>query len=105
MKKIIVLLLILIFIAEPVLVRAFNPASTQTYLSSHNSSPWTVMALTALGATGINADHLKSISGTSAIEYSAPILAITSLGYDPRTFGATDYIAKLESFYHDGQID
>ncbi|KKQ56283.1 MAG: Prenyltransferase/squalene oxidase [Parcubacteria group bacterium GW2011_GWA2_38_13] len=104
MKKIIVLLLILIFIAEPVLVRAFNPASTQTYLSSHNSSPWTVMALTALGATGINADHLKSISGTSAIEYSAPILAITSLGYDPRTFGATDYIAKLESFYHDGQI-
>lgn len=104
MKKFIVSLLLLVFIAEPVLVRAFNITSTQTYLSSHNSSPWTTMALTSLGVTGINADHLKNISVTSAIEYSAPILAITSLGYDPRIFGATNYIAKLESFYHDGQI-
>lgn len=103
-KKIFILAIAFVLIAQSVRVDAYNTTNVQNYLSSHNTSPWSVMALSALGATDISADHLKNISGTSAIQYAAPILAITALNQNPRTFGSSDYVAALESYRHDGQI-
>ena len=62
------------------------------------------MALALLGAGAIPTDYLKTLSGTTAIEYEAPILAITAQNLDPRTFGSTDYVAALEKFDNGGQI-
>lgn len=103
-KKILILVLALLFIAQSARVEAYNTTAVKEYMLNHNSSSWSVMALSVLGQTGINADHLKAISGTSAIQYAAPILAIASLDKDPRTYGSSDYVAALESYRHDGQI-
>ncbi len=63
------------------------------------------MALSALSSSGIQSDYLKLLSTTSsAINYEAPILALTSLNQNPRTFGSTDYVAALENFYSQNQI-
>jgi len=62
------------------------------------------MALSILGANDIEQDYLKNISGDKAIDFEAPVLAITSLQKDPRTFGGIDYIEKLKSFYNQNQI-
>ena len=83
---------------------AYSPATAKDYLSAHNVNPWTVMGLAAAGASSIPADHLKGVQGSAAINFAAPILAITSLGQNPRTFGATDYVEKLKSFHTNGQI-
>lgn len=62
------------------------------------------MALSLLDAGSIPTGHLKNISSNSAIDYTAPILAITSLSEDPRTFGNEDYVQKLMSFHNQNQI-
>ena len=86
-------------------VRAdYNKNSAQAYLESHNDSPWSVMALVALEETPSSTEFLASVNGDSAIDYEAPILAITSFGQDPRTFGSTDYVAALKSYHNNGQI-
>lgn len=105
MKKYIsaITIAILIFINfSPVL--AINSTSAQNYLSAHAVGPWSIMALSALGATGFSTDLVKNISSTSAIGYAAPILAITSLGEDARTYDGTDYIAALESYHQSSQL-
>lgn len=84
---------------------AFNSATAQSYLQSHQGgSPWVTMALSSLGVSNLNTDYLKNIIETSAIKYEAPILAISSLGQDPRTFGSVNYVDKLKTFYSAGQI-
>lgn len=104
-KKIIISLLVGVMLLAPVAsLEAYDQPASQTYLVSHNNNPWTVMALAALGVPAIPADFLKSLPATTAIEYTAPILAITSLGQDPRTFGSKDYVAALESFHSNGQL-
>ena len=85
---------------------AYDQQGAQSFLLAQQSSdsPWVTMALAALGASGINSDYLKNVSGSNAINYEAPILAITALGQDPANFGAQDYVAKLKSFFNAGQI-
>jgi len=62
------------------------------------------MALSILEKNNIQTDYLKNISGNTALELEAPILTITSLGEDPRTFGNINYIEKLKSFHTQNQI-
>lgn len=85
-------------------VKAYNATGATTYLQAHSSNPWSTMALAAAGTANIPTDYLKTVTGSTAIDYAAPILAITSVGQDPRVYGATDYIAKLKSFYTNNQI-
>lgn len=85
-------------------IKAYSESSAETYLKDHGESPWAVMALTALGSSNINTNFLKSINVTTAIQLEAPILAITSIGEDPRTFGNTDYIAALKTYHTNNQI-
>lgn len=90
---------------SPILIGAdYNQAPAQNYLLAHSDNPWSTMGLSALGTTNIPNDYLKNISGSSAINCEAPILAITSLNQDPRNFGPTDYVVKLKSFYTGSQI-
>ncbi|MBI4054316.1 MAG: DUF4430 domain-containing protein [Candidatus Doudnabacteria bacterium] len=83
---------------------AYNQDTAQNYLETHADNPWSTMALSVLGASSIPTAHLKNITGSSAVEYEAPILAITALGQDPRTFGSSDYVAVLKSYHNSGQV-
>ena len=104
MKNKISLLLIAALVLVPsAALGDYSRSNAQSYLASHADSPWSTMGLAALSATAPS-DYLKSVTGASAIDYAAPILAITSLNQDPRTFGSTDYVAKLKDFYTGGQI-
>lgn len=73
------------------------------YLKSKPLSPWSIMALAASGESP-SLDSLKTLSSDKAIDYEAPILALTAAGKDPRTFGSTDLVAKLKSFYNGAQL-
>ncbi len=89
----------------PILSKAdYNQESAQNYLLAHSNNPWPTMALSALGANNIPADYLKNVSGSSAINFEAPILAITSLNQNPKTFGSIDYVAALESYHNQSQL-
>lgn len=108
MKKILVYLLL----ASPLLATvlpftsraAYNPASAKSYLASKPQNSWTTMGLVALGENNPNLEHLKSVAGGQAIAYAAPILALTAAGKNPAVFGSEDYVAKLKSYYSQGQI-
>jgi len=108
MKKILSLMLIvmLLFPMFPSLETnaTYNASTAQDYLIANSDNPWSTMALSALGSSSIPTEHLVSISGTNAIDYAAPILAITALGQNPRTFASTDYIAALKSYHAENQI-
>jgi len=73
-----------------------NPSQTQ--------DAWITMALVAAGEPGLTGDHLKSVNSENAIDYCAPILAITALGEDPRTYPNQDYVAKLKTFWDGTQL-
>lgn len=83
---------------------SYNKTSALSYLQQHSTSAWSLLGQVALGSTSVSADGLKNISGSLATDYEVPILAITAAGQDPQTFGTIDYIAKLKTFYKDGQI-
>jgi len=82
---------------------AYNKPNAQTYLSAHANSAWAIMGLAALSQNP-DAEFLKSFSGTSANDYATPILALTSLSLDPRTYPAVDFVAKLKTFHTQNQI-
>jgi hypothetical protein len=88
----------------PVSYAAYDQNTAQTYLLAYAGSPWATMGLAALGAQNIPSDYLKNITGTKAIDFEAPILVITSINQDPRTFGDLNLIDKLKTFYSSGQI-
>src|SRR3989338_1136411 len=73
------------------------------YLKSKPLSPWSIMALSAAGENP-SLDSLKEITAEKAIELEAPILALAAAGKDPRTFGSSDLISKLKSFYDGTQL-
>ena len=108
MKKIlsVMLIVMLLFPMFPSLETnaTYNASSAQDYLIANSDNPWSTMALSALGSSSIPTEHLVSISGTNAIDYAAPILAITALGQNPRTFTSTDYIAALKSYHAENQM-
>ena len=104
-KKIIVCLgLVSLFVFPSSVSASYDQSSAESYLVAHSNNPWSTMALSAIGSDSIPSDYLKSVSGSSAIEYAAPILAITSLQQDPRKFGNKDLIAELEKFHTQNQI-
>jgi len=74
------------------------------YLKTKSNSAWKTMALVAAGETGLSGDHLKNVTSANAIDYCAPILAITALNQDPRTYPNQDYVAKLNSFWDGTQL-
>ena len=75
-----------------------------TYLQAQTQNAWITQALVAADAENISTDHLTSVSGTTANEYSKAILALAALGEDPTTFGNVDYVAQLKTYYTDNQI-
>jgi len=85
--------------------QARGAASTGVYLAgSAPTSDWTVMALSAGNDAMVETDFLASLSGTTANDYAKRILAITSLGEDPRSFGNENYIYKLQQLSVNGQL-
>jgi len=82
----------------------YNTSITQNYLIENSGNPWSTMALSVFGNSSIPTEHLTSVSGATAIDYAAPILAITAIGQNPRTFASTDYIAALKSYHSENQI-
>jgi len=104
MKKYLVSIgLCLAVIAAPAL-QAQVPPAVGTYLSSVQSSDWAVMALSALDQTPVNVNFLKTIDGTTANDYATYILAITSLGLDPRYFGNENLVESLRQKASSGQL-
>src|SRR6185436_19276810 len=81
-----------------------NFTTAESFLNNHANDPWSTMGLVALNSNSIPTDYLKSISGSSAIEYAAPILAIGALGENPRTFGATNYVDAMKAYDSNNQI-
>lgn len=77
--------------------------SAVTYLKTKTVNPWITMALVANGESP-NVDYLRTASGSSAIDYEAPILALAAVGKDPKTFPDTDLVAALKTFHTGGQI-
>jgi len=97
--------LLLFPLLSPLKTKAnYNAGNAQVYLAAHSGSPWSTMALAALESSAIPTDHLVSINAASAIEYAAPILAITAINQNPRTFASTDYVAALKSYHTGGQM-
>lgn len=82
----------------------FDQNKAQVYLTQHADNPWSVIGLVAMGQIPSSASFLTTVSGNNAIDYEAPILAITAMGQNPRTFGSTDYVSVLKDFHKENQI-
>ncbi|MGE5392183.1 MAG: DUF4430 domain-containing protein [Candidatus Saccharibacteria bacterium] len=87
----------------PQVSASYDREKALDYLAAHSGNPWVVMAQAANGVAADTA-ALKSVEGSSAIDYASPILALTAAGKDPRTYGSSDYVEKLLSFRSGGQI-
>jgi hypothetical protein len=73
------------------------------YLSDKNDNPWVTMALIAADKNP-SVEYLRTFSGSTAISYEAPILALTAADQDPRIFANDNLVSKLKSFYDGTQI-
>lgn len=78
--------------------------STVAYLQAQPQNPWITMALAAAGVTNSPTSHLRTVSGSTANDYATTVLALAAVGENPATFGAIDYVAKLNSFATAGQL-
>ena len=103
-KKLFSFIIISILLFQPFISSAQIESQTINYLKSKDPNPWITMALKTVGESSIEKNYLKIISGDEAINFCAPILAITALGENPRTFANQDLVAKLKSFYKDNQL-
>jgi len=75
------------------------------YINSINpQTDWSVMALRALGEEVNDDSFLHEIDGETANDYATYILAITSLGEDPRSFGNKNLVYLLRELSNNGQI-
>ncbi|MEK7542637.1 MAG: DUF4430 domain-containing protein [Patescibacteria group bacterium] len=74
-----------------------------SYLKNQPVNSDITMALVATGEP-VNVEYLKSFSGTNALAYAKPMLALTAAGKDPRTFPNEDFVAKMKSFARDNQL-
>lgn len=79
-------------------------AAAVSYLQTKDPSAWTTMALVASGETGLSGDHLKAAPGTTALSYTTPIMAIATLGENPRTYPDTDFVSALKGYYDGTQL-
>lgn len=103
-KKLFSFAVIFFLLFQPFISSAQIESKTINYLKSKDHNPWITMALAAASESSIENNYLKDVSGGEAINFCAPILAITALGENPAVFGSQDLIAKLKSFYQDSQL-
>ncbi|MFH1712759.1 MAG: prenyltransferase/squalene oxidase repeat-containing protein [Candidatus Jacksonbacteria bacterium] len=98
MKKLFFIFLLMFFV--PISVRAdYDQQKTVDYLKDAPQNYWTTQALYQLGQTDIDGGHLRSVICDSAIDCAGPILGITALGEDPRTFTDQNLINILHDSY------
>lgn len=86
-------------VATPV----FANTDAVSYLQSQSPSAWSTMALVAADES-VDPSHLQDTSGTSAIEYTAPILALTAADKDPSSYPDTNLVDALLGYHSDDQI-
>ncbi|MFA5991742.1 MAG: DUF4430 domain-containing protein [Candidatus Doudnabacteria bacterium] len=107
-KKSFLLLLVMVIISltfSPLVsVASYNKPTALSYLQSHSSSAWSILAQVALGSVPVSDDNLKNISGASALDLETPILAISALGKDPKDFYGQNYITSLKNFHTASQL-
>lgn len=104
MKKYLVSIgLCLAVIAAPAL-QAQVPPAVGSYLGTIKNSDWAIMGQAALGITPSDLSFLKTIDGPTANDYATYILAITSLGLDPRYFGSENLVESLRQKASSGQL-
>jgi hypothetical protein len=90
-------------LATPVFRASGDANAAAVYLAGKSDSPWAVMALAANGNSP-SVEHLKNVSGSEAIDIESPILALTAVGEDPRSFGNVDLVSALQGHVSGGQI-
>lgn len=74
-----------------------------SYLQSNNQSAWSTIALIASGES-VDVSYLRNYSGSSALDYTAPILALTAAGKDPRSYPNENFVEILTSYHTNNQI-
>ncbi|MFH1894328.1 MAG: prenyltransferase/squalene oxidase repeat-containing protein [Patescibacteria group bacterium] len=76
------------------------------YIKSQPQTPWSTMALSAAGATGIDLDYLKFVpeGQKSAATYATYILALSAAGKNPAVFGNENYVESLKNYYQNNQF-
>ncbi len=96
----------LLFLGGGILVTASQDASEKAvdYLKNQPLNAWTVMALASVGEVPGDLSFLNGITSSNAIDYAAPIMALTSAAADPFNVAGEDYVAKLESFWDGNQL-
>jgi len=105
MKKVFATVLMAVLLFQPFLVSAdYSNATAESYLLNHADNAWSTMALAVLGKITGSLDYLKNINASKAIDYTAPILALTTVGENPSAFASEDYVAKLKTYYQNGQL-
>lgn len=82
---------------------SFDSGKAVSYLLNHKGNPWVMMALASNG-TPVTAGDLKLEAAQTALDYSAPILALAAVGQDPRNFNNENYLEKLLGFRNNGQL-
>ncbi|MBI4360015.1 MAG: terpene cyclase/mutase family protein [Candidatus Jacksonbacteria bacterium] len=104
-RKLFASALLALFASATVVVAAPSKNQSATaYLKNSAQNHWSTQALAALGEVSIPSDHLKAVSCDSAIQCAGPILGITALSEDPRSFGKEDLVARIVSFAVNGQL-
>ncbi len=73
------------------------------YLKTTDPSAWSTMALIAADEEA-STEHLKDTEGDKAINYTAPILALTAADKDPRGYPDSDLVQELLTYHQEGQI-
>ncbi len=87
----------------PAFVGRADTNKAVTYLQSKPLNAWSIMALAAAGQTPSDLSAVTSASG-NAIDFEAPILALTAANKDPRTFPSSDYVATLKAKWNGTQL-
>lgn len=111
-KKITISLTILLIILNSALIantlRAAPEVNTAAvaYLKTQPQDAWITMALAATSESDIPTSHLTSVSGDAILvtDYAKAILALAAIGKNPATFGNTDYVKQLKTFYNNNQF-
>ncbi len=88
----------------PAIVAYGGTNEAVTYLQSKPLNPWSIMGLVASGHVPSDLSSLTGIDSAKAIDYEAPTMALAAAGKDPRTYPATDYVAKIKSFWDGTQL-
>ncbi|MEW6407646.1 MAG: prenyltransferase/squalene oxidase repeat-containing protein [Patescibacteria group bacterium] len=103
MKKILIFVILVSLLLSPSLVKA-DTEKAAAYLKQQPPNDWITMALAAAGENNLPYEHLKTLSDISATDYEKRILAITSLGFDPKNFFGQDFVQRLLVQYKNNQI-